>query len=127
MRHLPVIDVAHRLVREVACVRCYQRPPGSEAWGPDVVRSCEPSCPLFAHLPSLMALAPTVGDLPGDCERRLNEGVCTVCRLRPSSGEFCADYGARTCPVSRYGAGVLAALQGVVAGPGVAADSGGRP
>ena len=116
MRHLSIIDLAHRVVREVACTQCYQRPPGSEALGPEVVRVCEPSCPLFVHLPSLVALSATVGDDPGDCERSVTDNICAACRLRPSSGEFCADYSARTCTVSRYSGVVLAALQRATSG-----------
>ena len=114
MQHLPLIQVAHRLAREVACVECYQRPHGSEALGPEVARTCEGSCPLFAHLPALAALAATVGDRPGDCERRVKESVCTACRLSPTAGEFCTDYATRTCPLSRYSTHVLAALQRVL-------------
>ena len=127
MRHLPVNDVAHRLAREVACTQCYKRPAGSEALGPEVARSCEPSCPLFQYLPSLVAVASTVGDRPGDFETGVREQVCTGCRLRPSSGEFCADYGARTCPVSRYSGDVLAALQRCATGHGGGIYSGGCP
>ena len=114
MWHLPLNEIASRVAREVACARCSDRPSGSEALGPEVPRSCEVRCPLFVHLPKLIALAATVGDQPGDCDRGVRDVVCATCRLRPAAGEFCPDYGARSCPLSRYSGDVLAALQRVV-------------
>ena len=114
MRHLPLSEVTHRLVREVACVRCYQRPPGSEMFGPEVSRACESDCPLFAHLPRLIALSGRVGDRPGDCEQTVRLAVCGACRLRPTAGEYCADFETRECPLSRYAGDVVAGLQRIV-------------
>src|SRR5215204_5594330 len=111
MRHLPVYEIAHRLARQVACTQCYQRPTGSEALGPDVPRECEATCSLFFHLPTLVKAARHLGDGPGACEKALMDCVCATCRLRPTAGPFCADYAARTCPVSRYGADVIASLE----------------
>ena len=114
MRHLPLNEVAHRLTREVACVQCCQRPPGSESLGPEVARACEAGCPLFANLPRLMSLALEVADQPGDWEGAVRNSVCGACHLKPTAGDFCADFAARTCPLSRYSGQVLAALQVVV-------------
>ena len=111
MRHLPINDVALRLVREVACMRCSDRPPGSEALGPEVARPCEVGCPLFFHLPTLLRLAREIGDEPGACEAAVANQVCAGCRLRPTHGDFCADFLARTCPLSRYSGDVIGALQ----------------
>ena len=111
MQHLSINDVAHRLVRQVACVGCSQRPRGSEALPPAIPRACEPTCPLFAHLPGLMSLVRQVGDRPGDCERAVFGNICSGCRLKPTAGDFCADYAARECPLSRYSSDVVAALQ----------------
>jgi hypothetical protein len=110
MQHLPINDVTLRLVREVACVQCSDRPPGSELLGPEVARPCEGRCPLFFHLPTLVRLARQVGDTPGACEAAVANHVCAGCKLRPTHGDFCADFLARTCPVSRYSSDVLAAL-----------------
>jgi hypothetical protein len=63
----------------------------------------------------LMTLAATAEDRPGEWERDVKDVVCATCRLRPSAGEFCPDYAARTCPLSRYSGDVLAALQHVLA------------
>ena len=116
MRHLPISDVTRRLVREVACRRCSDRPPGSEALGPEVARSCEGGCPLFFHLPTLLRLAWGVGDEPGACEAAVVNQVCAGCRLRPTHGDFCADFFARTCPLSRYSSDVVGALQRLARG-----------
>jgi len=110
MRHLPVNEIVHRLTREIACTRCPERPPGSEALGPEVARPCETACPLFIYLPTLVRLARQVDDTPGACESGVKRSVCADCRLRPTSGDFCADYDARTCPLSAYSHDVLNAL-----------------
>jgi hypothetical protein len=114
MQHLPIADVAQRLVREVVCPQCYQRPLGSEALGPEVARPCEGSCPLFYHLPTLVRLAGRIGDEPGGCEAAVKQSVCAGCRLRPTAGDFCADYVFRTCPLSRHSGDVLQALARVL-------------
>ena len=111
MQHLPWDEVSRRVVRSVACTACYQRTPGSEALGPEVPRACEAGCSLFVHLPRLVQLARRADDRSGACERAVCESVCAACRLKPTAGEFCAEYAARTCPLSRYGAAVVAALQ----------------
>ena len=111
MRHLPIMDVARRLVREAACMQCSDRPAGREALGPEMARSCEGSCPLFFHLPALLRLARQVGDEPGACDAAVADHICALCRLRATLGDFCADFAARTCPLSRYSRDVVAALQ----------------
>jgi hypothetical protein len=111
MFHLAITDVACRLVRQVACTQCYQRPPGSAALGPEVARACEGSCPLFFHLPALVRLAGAVGGEPGACEAAVKGSICGGCHLTPSAGDFCADYSTRTCPLSRYSGDVLHALR----------------
>ena|SRR2546426_2430833 len=114
MQHLPITEIVSRLVREIACTKCYQRPPGSESLGPEVSRTCEATCPLFFHLPALVHLAGQVDDTPGACETAIQGSVCGGCRLSPTAGDYCADYAARTCPLSRYSAEVLNALQRLV-------------
>ena len=116
MRHLPVTEIVHRLVREIACRHCPNRPAGSEALGPEVSRACETACPLFIHLPALVRLARQVDNGPGACEAAVRQSICAGCHLRPTSGDFCADYQARTCPLSTYSSAVVDALQRV---PGV--------
>ena len=111
MQHIPISEVERRLVRDIACMSCYQRPEGSEALGPEVARSCEDTCPLFFHLPKLVAMANQIGERPGECEHAVKDKVCQGCCLKESAGDYCADYGARTCPLSRYSAAVISRLQ----------------
>ncbi|SRR6266568_2771170 len=114
MQHLPITEVHKSLVREIACVNCYQRPAGSETLGPQVPRTCEGVCPLFFHLPKLAKLANQIGDRPGECEMAVKDEICHSCALKGWAGEYCADFGARTCPLSRYSAAVIARLQRVL-------------
>jgi hypothetical protein len=114
MQHLPITEVEHRLVREIACVSCYQRPPGSEALGPQVARTCEGTCPLFLHLPRLARLANQVGDRPGECDAAVKDQICQGCILKESAGDYCPDYSARTCPLSRYSTAVISRLQRIL-------------
>lgn len=110
MQHNPIDEVARRAVRAVACTQCYQRPAGSEALGPEVPRACEATCPLFLHLPTLVRLAPGLTAEPGAVDRALQASVCRTCRLSLTAGEYCAEFAARACPLSRYGSDVLTAL-----------------
>jgi len=114
MRHLPITEVEKRLVREIACVDCYQVPKGSETLSPGVPRACEGTCPLFFHLPKLVQLAGQIGDRPGETELAVKDQVCQGCALRESAGDYCADYAARTCPLSRYSTAVISRLQRLV-------------
>jgi len=111
MQHLAITEVERRLVREVACVSCYHRPTGSEALGPEVARTCEVGCPLFVHLPKLARLAAQIGERAGETERAVKDQICQGCGMLESSGEYCADYTARTCPLSRYSTAVIARLE----------------
>jgi hypothetical protein len=111
MQHLPITEVERRLAREIACVSCYQRPAGSEAFGPEVARACEGTCPLFFHLPKLARLAGHIGERPGECEAAVKDKICQGCCLKETAGDYCAGYGARTCPLSRYSAAVIARLE----------------
>ena len=114
MQDLPITEVEKRLVREIACTSCYQRPPGSEVLGPEVRRACEGTCPLFFHLPMLVKLARQIGDRPGECEMAVKDQVCQGCALRETAGEYCADFSARTCPLSRYSTAVISRLQRIM-------------
>lgn len=114
MQHLHVNEVERRAARATACPHCYQRPPGSEALGPETARSCEARCPLFIHLPLLVQIAGRVqhgGDAAaGECEHDVQLTVCRHCDLSPTAGEFCVEYATRTCPLSRHAGDVISAL-----------------
>ena len=57
LRTLPSLDVVRHEVRGHVCTGCYLRPRHSESLGPEVVRPCEVSCPLFIRLPMLRKVA----------------------------------------------------------------------
>jgi hypothetical protein len=60
-KHMPTLDGVQRAFREDICVRCARRPRYSEGLGPEVVRPCELSCPVFVHLAALYFFA-AMGD-----------------------------------------------------------------
>ena len=113
MQHLPPSDVLKRAIRAKVCTACYQRPAGSEALPADVPRACEPLCPIFQNVPRLfdVAAACAGGARYEDAVKQL---ACAQCSLSPSSGEYCSEYGARTCPLSRYARDVLQLIEQVV-------------
>ena len=74
-------------------------------------QTCEGKCPLFLHLPKLARLANQVGDRPGECDGAVKDQICQGCILKESAGDYCPDYAARTCPLSRYSTAVISRLQ----------------
>jgi len=46
-----------------------------------------------------------------DADKAAEQVVCETCHARPTSGEFCAAFSSRTCPLSRYGREVIDLLQ----------------
>jgi len=68
-------------------------------------------CPLFLHLPKLARLANQIGDRPGECDAAVKDQICQGCTLKESAGDYCPDYTARTCPLSRYSTAVISRLQ----------------
>jgi len=110
MQHLQLLDVAARAARERICTQCYQRPPGSESLHPDVPRVCEPKCPVFVHLPKLLKMAHEPAAQPASPEQIVRGAICQKCALSPTAGDFCSEYFARTCPLSRYSADLISVL-----------------
>ena len=111
MRHVPTLELVHRVTRAKACAQCYQRPAGSERWGPELTRPCEETCALFASLPALADIAEHPNPAAGSYERALEEAVCESCQYGRSAGEYCSEQIARTCPLSRYAGHVIGALE----------------
>ena len=107
MQRHPTTDVLKRAIRAKVCTQCYQRPAGSESLTSDVPRTCEPLCPIFRNVPRIIDLATVCADAPASYENLLKQLVCARCTLAPSSGEYCSEYNARTCPLSRYARDVL--------------------
>jgi hypothetical protein len=103
-----MIENAKRSVRLKVCQTCYQRPLNSGLFGPEVPRLCETQCTIFTNLETLLA-AGYVTRLSID--DHLQESTCQTCHSCTSAGDFCADRLTRFCPLSRYGAQVMAIVQ----------------
>ena len=106
-------DVLRRAVRGRVCPTCYQRPKGSDFDPPHVARNCEPLCPIFLNLPRLVEVAAVCASARFAFEQSVKDLICARCTLAPSSGEYCAEYMARTCPLSRYARDVLELIDAV--------------
>jgi hypothetical protein len=114
MRGHETEGVARLAVRARVCGVCSQRPRGSETWSAAVPRPCEDHCPVLMNLRGLLELSREgVDATPGAFEHGIEERVCSVCASAPTAGEHCAEWLARTCPLSRYGGLVIDVLERV--------------
>jgi hypothetical protein len=130
MQHQPTHDVLRRAIRARICPTCYQRPEGTDFDPPHVARDCEPLCPIFLNVRRLVEVAAVCGSAPASFEQSVKDLVCARCTLAPSSGEYCSEYVARTCPLSRYARDVLELIDALqaprtTAAPAAAANVGG--
>ena len=57
LHKMPSLELLRHELRRRICEHCPWRPPHSEALGPEAVRDCELTCPLFVHLPQLRIAA----------------------------------------------------------------------
>ena len=106
------LTTIERAVRGAVCPACYQRPPGSEKLANDVPRECQPTCPIFLNLPALYRIAVHADtSQPGSLERMIKQTICPGCSVAPTHGEFCAEFQARTCPLSRFSAEVVTLIE----------------
>jgi hypothetical protein len=106
------MDSIERAVRGAVCPACYQRPPGSETLGNDVPRSCQGQCPIFLNLPKLYRIAVHKDtSTPGALDKQIKDTICPDCTVSPTHGEFCAEFMARTCPLSRFSAEVVILIE----------------
>jgi hypothetical protein len=85
---IPSLDVLQQDVRRRICGHCYLRPSRSEALGPEVVRACEETCPIFAHLRMLRRIGSNLDAML--CSRaevlgRIIDQACAKCDS-PGSG-----------------------------------------
>ncbi len=107
-------DPFQRSIRMRVCTKCYQRPAGSERESPDVPRSCEQGCPIFMHLPRLVGIAKGNNESDLDAyEHEMREHICSTCEFSAGAGELCPENLARTCPLRRYLADVVQAIESV--------------
>jgi len=111
MQHLAKIELIDRGIREAVCVKCTQRPAGSEKLSPSVARECEPDCTIFKNLPELIRATVKTDGTTGSYEGKIRNFVCAVCDASPTSGDYCTDGMARTCPLSLYGGEVVAMIE----------------
>ena len=75
----PALNVVRHMVRDAVCRRCIARPTGSESLAPDVPRSCEATCPVFARLPRLQRLAEQVDPMLRSRARVLEKDILWDC------------------------------------------------
>jgi hypothetical protein len=77
LRNAPLLDLVRREMRLRVCPRCHLRPRHSETLGPEAVRPCELTCPIFVHLPALRLVAvchdPMLGPTARALRRRIDE------------------------------------------------------
>src|SRR5688500_16575620 len=115
MRHLPMIDVMRRAIRERVCTGCFMRPAGSEELGTNVPRECEAECTVFMNLVALRKIAAAMearDESPGLFERAIRDSVCARCsHAVASGGDYCAEHLAETCPLAVYGQRVIETLE----------------
>lgn len=111
MKHLSMLETAKRAVRSMICTQCYQRPHGSETLGAAVPRACEPRCTIFMHLPRIAAAVFEGKTTNQAGDEVMRKSVCPECDACPTAGDFCSERLARTCPLSRYNAQVIAILE----------------
>lgn len=108
---LTVAEVRDRAAmgrRVAVCRQCFRRPPGSEALGSDVPRSCQAGCEVFEHLPRLARAAACVDPMLGPYERPLGQLIERICTGADGPG--------RGCPLYRYSGEVVEVLARVAGG-----------
>jgi hypothetical protein len=83
MLHPVTPETLQRLLRARICTKCPWRPSGTKTLSPDVPRSCEARCPVFARLEALHAIAKYLDPMVGSTDD-------AVRRLSSSSGQASA-------------------------------------
>ena len=112
----PKIEVARQALRQHVCLKCYMRPAGSEALPPTAARSCEPECPIFLSLPTLVRIDVQVKDeTMGRYERAVRDLICQTCMATPTAGDYCVGQMTRSCPLSLYLREAIEALDKITA------------
>ena len=100
IRQTASLEVLQHEIRRRICARCYRRPTHSDMLGPEAVRFCQETCPVFVHLPMLrnfaIQLDPMLVSSPEALRNRIND--------------ICWDQGAAESPLSRYRDQIIAAV-----------------
>src|SRR5947209_5491211 len=105
MLHPPIeeLELSKRAVRAKICPGCYQCPGSERALNQLTPRSCEAACMIFINLPAMHLAVTNRLTVLSDADKAVEQVICETCHARPTSGEFCAEFASRTCPLSRYG------------------------
>jgi hypothetical protein len=83
LMHPPSLDVLRHEMRRHVCARCRWRPRHTGGVGPEVVRPCEESCPVFLHLPRLRRVAVLTDPMLRDRADALRRAIGSVCESPP--------------------------------------------
>jgi len=110
-QHVPKLTLMQRAIRAKICVKCYQRPPGSETLPPSDPRVCESTCGIFQNLPRLVGVAARPDPPEVSVDTLVRNSICSRCVISSTAGDFCAENLARTCPLSRYSQDVIDVLR----------------
>jgi hypothetical protein len=93
LQNPPSLELLRHELRRRICEHCRWRPVHSEVFGPEVVRACELTCPIFVHLHQMQRAAVLT-----DPMLRSKEGV-----LRHLIDELCpTQSGKATSPLECY-------------------------
>jgi hypothetical protein len=111
MQHIPKLNQIQRAIRAKVCVKCYERPAGSDSWSPDQPRPCESTCGIFENLPRLVGMAARPDPPRVSLDQQVRNSICSRCTVSDSAGDYCAHNLARTCPLSRYSQDVIDVLR----------------
>ena len=117
---LGLIQVA---LRAEVCDGCHHRSARAEPPAVTGQRACERTCPLFVHLPRLVALVSRFGGEP-PCGYALavHNLSCPACRCEPATAfqglarpPAAEAHGRTDCPLTRYAGEALAVVERVAA------------
>ena len=96
------LEVLQHEMRRRVCSGCRWRPRHSDALGPEVARSCEPTCSVFRNLPELARTALLLDPMLRPVEQTLRRHIADICATpRKTGGETVAAPPA-DCPLTRY-------------------------
>jgi hypothetical protein len=87
LRRMPSLDTLRHEVRRRVCVHCYRRPWHSESLGPEVIRPCEPTCPVFVHLPMLRKTAMTLDPMLSCRQAAVRHRIDYICNASTQQTE----------------------------------------
>jgi hypothetical protein len=81
LRTIPTLETLQHEMRRRVCMHCHLRPRHSEGFGPEAVRSCEMTCPVFVHLPMLRKTTIQLDPMLGSRRTALEHKIDQLCGL----------------------------------------------